>query len=451
MANERVRQIYQFIAVSGEGKKQSAFNVFQPNGDIDTREKCEVTATDNVNRRDEFDCDGVDLVREAILTRDSVLTLNYNEGFTPQQAARWLAYQQGVAASPTGSTVNEVQSLTYNGVVTGGTFTLSLTHEGKTGLTEPIAFDATAAVIKAALIKKMGTATAMGKLIKTGDVTVAGTFGTSVTITFTGRFAATNVALFTVDNTAITGGGTIDAAQDTAGSQKSHAITRTTDGSLPLFSVIVGDKNDAYDDFKYGDCVVSDISFGLQQAGGALATMSVTILANYVAEREAAYSAPACVNITPLKVEDCKLSIDSVFHTGDTSSLTAFLNNNVPRDAAFGYDDIDITTAYQRGDQPTQGFTASVFGSPDTALYQLAEAEETDGNEVAFILYLGNTGNRVTLTGPTTKIKFQPTRLGFAGALRQSTINFDATPHGSPPLTYSASISQANAFLVASV
>jgi hypothetical protein len=40
--------------------------------------------------------------------------------------------------------------------------------------------------------------------------------------------------------------------------------------------------------------------------------------------------------------------------------------------------------------------------------------------------------------------------MGFAGALRQSTINIEATPYNSPPLTYTASISQTETFLTAS-
>ena len=450
MANTRVRQIHEFISVSGAGKKQSAHGVYMPNGDIDTREKCRVEISDNVNRRDEFDCDGQDLLRQAILDRDTQVTLTYDDGFTPQQAARWIAYKESVAASPSGSTVNEVQTLTPTGTVSGGTFTISLTHEGKTGTTEAIAFDANNATILAALLKKTGTSTAMGKLLKSGDVSLGGTIATALTITFTGRFAGTNVAMVVVDDAAITGGGTIEESQTTAGSQLSHAITRSTDGTLAEFSFITGDKNDTFDDFKYGDAVVESVNFTMEQGAGALVQMTVVIYCNYTAERESAYSAPTCVNITPLKVEDCKVSIDGTFETPDVASLSFTSSNNIPREAAFAYDDIDISNAYQRGDIPSQNFTASIYGIPSTTLYTLAEAEETDGNNVAFILYLGRTANRLAITPPNAKIRFHATRLGYAGALRQSTINIEAIPLQSPPLTYVASIAQAGAFLVAS-
>jgi hypothetical protein len=451
MSNERVRQIYQFVAVSGAGKRQSALGVFQPNGDIDVRDKCKVTVRDNVNRRDQFDCDGVDLIRQDILDRDTIITLDYKEdGLNAQILARWIAYMQGVAADPSGATTNEIQTLTRSGTVSGGTFTLTLVHEGKTGVTEPIPYNASTSDILAALLKKTGTSTAMGKLLKAGDVAVGGTWGAGITLTFGGRFAAANVAAFTVDNALITGGGTVVDTETTPGNQKVHAISRSTDGTLPLFSLITGDKHGAYDYFKYGDAVVNSISFETAQEAGALLGVTVEIFCNYVASRLSSYSVPACVNITPLKVADCKVKINGEWETPDLAALTAALNNNVPRAAALAYDDIDISNAYQRGDRPTQSFTLSVYGSPDTDIYQLAEAEDTSGNEVPFVLYFGNAGDRVTLTGATTKIRFQEERLGYFGPLRQSAINIVATPMQTPPLSFSAVVSQSATFLAAS-
>jgi hypothetical protein len=451
MANERVRQIYQYMGVSGVGKQQSALGVYMPNADLDTRDACTVTVSDNVNRGTQYDCDGVDLTGEPIFDRDTIISLDYAQaGFTPQILARWLAYSQGVAAAPTGTTANEVQTLTRNGTVSGGTFTLTLVHEGKTGVTEPIAYDATNPQILAALLKKTGTATAMGKLLRSGDVVITGTWGTAITATFGGRLAGANMALFTVGNGSITGGGTVDAAQGTAGDQKIHAISRSTDGTLPLFSIITGDKNGGYDHMKYGDAVVNSIRLNGEQGAGNLVGMTVEIFCNYTAEREASYSVPTCVNITPVKVEDLRVKIAGTWETPDVFNIALDINNVIPREAAFAFDDIDISNAYQRGDRPTQGFTASIFGSPDTTLYQTAEAEETSGNDVEFILHVGQAGNRVSFTGADTKIKFQNSRMGFAGALNQSVINIVGTPYNTPPLTYSAVVSQTATFLTAS-
>lgn len=101
--------------------------------------------------------------------------------------------------------VNEVQTVTISGAPTGGTFTL--TFEGQT--TSPLAFNATAADVQAAL-EALST-------IGTGNVTVSGA-GPYV-VTFVGTLAAQNVALMTAAH-AFTGGTApaIAVAETTAGS-----------------------------------------------------------------------------------------------------------------------------------------------------------------------------------------------------------------------------------------
>lgn len=448
MPNERWRQIHQFLAVSGAGKVQSAYDVFQPNADLDTRDACTIEQRDVVNRRQEFDCDGADLVAEPIQNRFTQFRLSYAK-LTPQILARWIAYHQGTAGASSGAVANEVQTLTRSGSVTGGTFTISITIEGKTGTTEAIAYDASTAVILAALLKKSGSASAMGKIFKAGDVTVGGAWGSAMTLTFAGRYAAANMPAVTVGNGSITGGGTIVVATSTGGDSELHAISRTTNGTLPYFSIATGDKNESIATQKFGNCAVDSIDINLEQ--GENVTATITLNAYYIPEDEdTSFDVPACVNITPLKTEDCRLSINGTYQTGDVQSLSISLNNNIPAEAAFGYDDIDQTTAFQRGDIPAQQFTASIFGSSDDSIYALAAAEETAGNEVAWINYLGFGGNRVTITGTTTKVYFQEQRLGFAGPLRQSVVNLIGSPHGSAPLTYSHNGSQTATFLTAS-
>jgi hypothetical protein len=447
MANARWRAIHRFVAFSGVGKVQAAYDNFMLHSDIDTRDACDVEQIDNVNRRQEFDCDGVDLIKEPIANRFTQFRLTYSK-FTAQMAARFTAYKEGVAGASSGAAANETHTLTRNGTVSGGTFTISITHEGKTGTTEAIAYDATNAVILAALLKKTGSATAMGKFFKAGDVAVSGTWGTAITLTYGGRYANTNLTEITTDDTLLTGGGSIDVATGTAGDSELHAISRSTDGSLPLFSMATGDKNESVATEVYGNCSVESIEYNFAQ--GENVQMVVVINAYYVPEKTEAFDVPACVNITPVKTEDCKFRINSVWETPDVFSCRFAHANNIPVEAAQGYDDIDITTAWQRGDNPTQGFTASIFGTSDTALYQLAEAEETAGNEVAWVIYLGNGGDRLTITSSTTKIYFQTTRNGFEGPLRQSTMNIVGSPHASPPLSFAYNGTQTASFLVAS-
>lgn len=88
--------------------------------------------------------------------------------------------------------VNEVQTATITGIPTGGSFTLKV--DGET--TAAIAFDATAAAVQAALEALSN--------VNPGDVIVTGT-NPAFTITFAGRFSASNVPTI-VATASLTGG-----------------------------------------------------------------------------------------------------------------------------------------------------------------------------------------------------------------------------------------------------
>jgi len=92
----------------------------------------------------------------------------------------------------TGEATAEVQTVTITGTPTGGTFTL--TFDGDT--TEPIAFDAAFATVKAALESLAS--------IEDGDVTVSGSAGGPYTVTF--ALAVGNVPQMTASGAGLTGG-----------------------------------------------------------------------------------------------------------------------------------------------------------------------------------------------------------------------------------------------------
>jgi hypothetical protein len=102
---------------------------------------------------------------------------------------------------------NNVQTVTIGGAPTGGTFTLSLDAQ----TTTPLAFNATGAVVQAALILLPN--------INTNNVTVAGAAGGPYTVTFLDRLAGTNQSLLTGNITLLTGGApTFTAVNTTPGS-----------------------------------------------------------------------------------------------------------------------------------------------------------------------------------------------------------------------------------------
>lgn len=167
MANTREELVNRFIAFSNAGKVQSAIGTGILNADIDVRDKCTITREEVITRRDIRDCRNEDLVSSTVITRLARFTLNYAE-VTPQIEARWAAYFFGQAANPTGAPANEVQRLTRSGTVSGGTFTLAMTLEGRLVTTKSIAWNATTTDIINAL-----TAARM-LYIHPGDVTASG-------------------------------------------------------------------------------------------------------------------------------------------------------------------------------------------------------------------------------------------------------------------------------------
>lgn len=109
--------------------------------------------------------------------------------------------------------VNEVQTITPTGTVSGGTFTLEAVHP-TTGLSETtsaIAYNADAATIKAAL--------AALAMFTSSDLTVTGggLDSAPVVITFGGAWANTNMPLLIVEDASITGGGTLATSETTKG------------------------------------------------------------------------------------------------------------------------------------------------------------------------------------------------------------------------------------------
>jgi hypothetical protein len=109
--------------------------------------------------------------------------------------------------------VNEVQTLTPSGTISGGTFTL--TYSSQT--TGAIAHNATAADIKTALeaLSNIGV----------NDVSVTGgpINTTAVVVTFRNALAATNVSQMTLTSS-LTGGGSVAVSTTTAGVAASQTI-----------------------------------------------------------------------------------------------------------------------------------------------------------------------------------------------------------------------------------
>lgn len=141
--------------------------------------------------------------------------INWTKDKAPERSGSMLAQRY---ADDVDLATNEVQSLTANGTVSGGHY--HVIYGGQTSGT--IAYDANAATIETAL-------EAMSS-IGTDNVAVTGgpVSTTPVILTFREDLGKQNLDAVTLDVTAITGGGTIDVAQVTAGAEP------TAVGAVPV-------------------------------------------------------------------------------------------------------------------------------------------------------------------------------------------------------------------------
>ncbi len=138
-----------------------------------------------------------------VLAPASHTTANPVFWYDSSTATCWKSTGTG-SANWTANGQNEVQLLSFTGVPTSGDFTL--TYGALT--TTNIDFDATAADVKAAL-------EALGGGLSLTNVSVTGTIGTSLTITFYGNVALTNVAQLSATTSLLNGVTTINITPST--------------------------------------------------------------------------------------------------------------------------------------------------------------------------------------------------------------------------------------------
>lgn len=160
-----------------------------------------------------------------------------------------------VVAQITSASVNEVQTISDSATVSGGTFTLTLF--GKT--TAALAYNISNANLEAAIEALLVEAGIVG-----GTVAVAGSGlpGNDTTITYGGTLAGFNVPLPTIDNSLITGGGSLGIVQTTAG-RTQYQWGKYDDGDSTGLQVAKGLAQYAFTTDESGR-----VSFATASAGG---------------------------------------------------------------------------------------------------------------------------------------------------------------------------------------
>lgn len=354
-------------------------------------------------------CTGRHLVKRILQSRLMRWSLEFQ--VTPQILAGAAALIYGAAAAPTGTPADEVQTVTID--ATGGTFTLAFTFEGLTDTTPALAFDASAAVVQAALENL--------RSIKAGNVTV-GKVGSVYTVTFVGDLAKANVPALVSGAGSLTGGAqTAVVATTTPGVQKSHAITRMTGEQGPAISFVVGFEGHPETYVLYKSVVAADLGVTAERRQIVRATLGVRGSASV--ELVPSFTMPACQAQDVIRAAQCRAEVDGTFYS-DLVRLAYQSSANVfDGDDAFPFDGPDVVRLEQ-GEQWQPGYNLDTYGTNADTLFTLGRAL----SEKSAALHFGPPGNRVSFVAPLAALQLPDDELGFSGQANRSTIQLQATP-----------------------
>jgi hypothetical protein len=377
-------------------------------------------------------CTGQHLVKRIL--QAAVMRWQLDFKVTPTILAGAASLLYGAAANPTGSPADEAQLLTVD--ATSGTFTILFSFEGLSAESVPIAFNATPAVVKAAL-------EAM-RSIKPGNVTTSGTLSGGMTITFTGDLAKANVPALTTNASLLVGGAaTATISTTTPGVQRSHAITRQTGEQGASIDVVVGFDGAPETYLLYSQIVANDLRVTAQRRQNVTATLGVRGSAKVVAVPD--FIMPACQSQAVIKAAQCRAQVDGSFISDLVKMEYNASAGVLDGDDAVPFDDPHVERLEQ-GEQWQPVYSIDTYGSNADTLFALGKANA----EKAVALHFGNPGDRVSFSASNAFLQLPDDELGFSGQANRSTISLTATPlevSGAAPDIVTAKVAQATAFL----
>lgn len=442
MSNTKIPLDDQFLAVSGAGGVQTAFDVPMLDAKLDTRDKCTITVENVETRKVYMDCEDRDPDERVKFTHLKRFTFVYVEVY-PQIMARWAAYYFGATAAPVGTPVNEIQTLMRTGTVSGGVFPITFPLEGRSGLSKPIAWNATPPQIQAALVNPQAS---IGNILKSGDVAVSGDWTTGIIVEFLNRLRKADLPLLTINAAGLTGAGAgISVTETTPGEQNYFPFTRSTSKTKVYFSFGLGFKSTSALNEKYYNAVVEKFDPVITAAGDV--GLTVTVLCNFDSEVVPGLVTPPCIRYPALKSSECRVEINNNWETLDVLSENYALDDKIPIDSdTFGFDGMN-PESFERGKQPTASITASIFGTKLDPLGIAVANEE----EVPYITHFGFPGNRFSLIAPRTSVISQTNPRQFGGTRDNLLIALDGLPLRdgiNPPISGEAYLDQSVAFLL---
>jgi len=403
-------------AFSGIAGIQANFDTPMPEAALDTAWPVTSDSYPNVSQQLDriLDCSQQDLVAKEVIRR--LVKFDFDYDADPRLMAVHMAYIMGVAAAPTGTPANEVQTITST--ATGGSAKVGVVVGSVTKYTPLLAFNVSAADLKTALENL--------NFIGRGNTTVT-LVGGVYTITFTNNHANDDIPqLVVVGNGTTLTGGTWTPATTTPGVQRDHHLTRIAGFQPPAYGAAVGFRtsNKLMKFFKSG---VADTF----RATGSHVQPRVNVNWAMVASGEpalvsSAYVPPACQVYRPARFRDTSLVIDGVDYAL-TNLLRDFevtvSNGTITDDDAYTSQDEDIHRA-ERADQRSLVINAGILGEHGDVIHALAESL----GEVAVTMRLGRTGNGMIFNIPKGSVSLRDPVLAYDGTAKRSKVQIAIEP-----------------------
>jgi hypothetical protein len=409
------RQSSLAIAFDVMWRRQSAWDV--PNPSTNLTQSFPATSRNYIDvdetTEDIEDCTGQDLLIELITGQVARLTIDFD--CDPEVLAGILAFAYGAASAPSGGT-NEVQTETVT--ATGGTRRIRVQTGANVQTTTPLAYNASAATILAAL-------NALSN-VDPGDIAVAQAAGPPIvnTFTFGGNLAHTDVELMGLDTVLLTGGSST-MAPTTPGVGAAHPITRTSTFSLPLLTLYVGFRDSDKDPVIFKNVVVNSVR--VRASAREKVTVAVELIGSADLQPATGYVMPGCYDIVPVRFDDCALSIQGTDYIGNglAREFEYSFANDI-RLGKFAYTSAGINVSrLERDDKRPSYINAFIFGEPGDPLY-LQATSRPNRTIVDEVLRIGPANRNVTCNVPQGIIKALNPHIRFEEG--ESQLNLQTRP-----------------------
>ncbi len=412
------------LLMSGEGKRQTDKDTALDPAELDLRINVN---TPNWVTTDKTIEDVLDCVKEEIVEKEVtriIYRLPFETDFNGRVGAILAAYAWGVAAAPSGATVNEEFEIEVD--ATGGSFTFTLNYDGiNQTITIPIA-GLTAAKLKYAL-EEMDN-------IGFGNTTVT-LLGNVYTVVMGGKRAGANVSLPVIDDTLATGGGAAVTLTPTVqGNQLLHNITELPSGEYqpPYTSFGIAFEDEDGSERILRGATVGDITFNAPPNGGKITISGNIIARSFVAAP--GLTVPECVVYRAARTSDCIFIRNSVDYTSILKEFALSYNNNIlTGNSAFTGRSVKLSRQ-ERASQRTRQLTYGLLGGVTPDIYQEAAANPEANVKRAYSVRIGVEGDSLTVSIPNGLTELNTGGgIDFDGESEEAIERFVTTPTKQAP------------------